>query len=115
LAKIFGDPIIDSTLPEADTGAMIFKQLFDPASSTCTYVVGSEATREAVLIDPVLEQLERDLDVLNEHGRRLKYTLDTHVHAAALIGAGLVFAGARNICGMSLLLSRMSWNRRRFT
>lgn len=33
----------------------------------------------------------------------------------ALIGAGLVFAGARNICGMSILLSRMPWNRRRFT
>jgi sulfur dioxygenase len=60
---------------------MIFKQLFDHESSTYTYLVGDEATREAVLVDPVLGQLERDLEALREHELRLKYTLDTHVHA----------------------------------
>jgi glyoxylase-like metal-dependent hydrolase (beta-lactamase superfamily II)/rhodanese-related sulfurtransferase len=60
---------------------MFFRQLFDPGSFTFTYLVADDLTHEAVLIDPVLEQVERDLKLLREHGLRLKYTLDTHVHA----------------------------------
>ena len=60
---------------------MFFKQLFDPASFTYTYLIADELSHEAVLIDPVLDQIERDLRLLREHGLRLKYTLDTHVHA----------------------------------
>jgi len=60
---------------------VFFKQLFDPVSSTCTYLIADDLTHEAVMIDPVLEQVERDLRLLREHGLRLKYTLDTHVHA----------------------------------
>lgn len=59
----------------------MFKQVFDPGSFTYTYLVADDLTHEAVLIDPVLEQVERDLQLLREHGLRLKYTLDTHVHA----------------------------------
>ena len=60
---------------------MFFKQLFDPASSTFTYLIADDATHEAVLIDPVIDQLERDLRMVREHGLSLKYTLETHVHA----------------------------------
>ena len=60
---------------------MFFKQLFDPISSTYTYLIADEASREAVLIDPVIEQVERDLQVLREHGLALKQVLETHVHA----------------------------------
>ena len=60
---------------------MFFKQLFDPASSTLTYLIADDASHEAVLIDPVVEQVERDVRLLREHGLRLKYTLETHVHA----------------------------------
>src|SRR5258706_411518 len=60
---------------------MFFKQLFDPASSTLTYLVADDASHEAVLIDPVTEQVERDVRLLREHGLALKYTLETHVHA----------------------------------
>jgi glyoxylase-like metal-dependent hydrolase (beta-lactamase superfamily II)/rhodanese-related sulfurtransferase len=60
---------------------MFFKQLFDPASSTLTYLVADDASHEAVLIDPVVEQAERDTRLLREHGLRLRYTLETHVHA----------------------------------
>ena len=60
---------------------MFFKQLFDPASSTLTYLVADDASHEAVLIDPVVEQTERDVRLLREHGLKLKYTLETHVHA----------------------------------
>jgi len=60
---------------------MFFRQLFDPASSTLTYLIADDASHEAVLIDPVVEQAERDTRLLREHGLRLKYTLETHVHA----------------------------------
>jgi sulfur dioxygenase len=60
---------------------VFFLQLFDPGSSTYTYLVADDLTHEAVLIDPALEQVERDLKLLREHGLRLKFTLDTHVHA----------------------------------
>jgi len=60
---------------------MFFRQLFDPASSTYTYLIADDATHEAVLIDPVIEQLKRDLQLLREHGLALRHVLETHVHA----------------------------------
>jgi len=60
---------------------MFFKQLFDPASSTLTYLIADDSNHEAVLIDPVTEQVERDVRLLREHDLALKYTLETHVHA----------------------------------
>lgn len=60
---------------------MFFRQLFDPESSTLTYLIADDASHEAVLIDPVVEQAERDVRLLREHGLALKYTLETHVHA----------------------------------
>ena len=50
---------------------MIFRQLFEPVSSTYTYLVGCEQTGEAMLIDPVLETVERDLGVIRDLGLRL--------------------------------------------
>ena len=52
-------------------------QLFDPASSTYTYVLFDQATREAVIIDPVDEQIERDLATLRDYG--LKPVSYTHL------------------------------------
>jgi len=66
---------------------MIFRQLFEPQSSAFTYLIGCDQTREAVLIDPVLETVERDLAVLAELGLMLKYTLETHIHADHVTGA----------------------------
>src|SRR5579862_6026710 len=60
---------------------MIFEQLFDPESSTYTYLVADEATRRAVLIDPVAEQLERDLERLRALGLTLQHSMETHLHA----------------------------------
>ena len=56
-------------------------QLFDPQSSSYTYVLHDPATREALVIDPVDEQLERDLGVLQAQGLRLRWVLETHAHA----------------------------------
>lgn len=60
---------------------MIFRQLFEPESSTYTYLFGCPETRQAVLLDPVLETADRDLALLQELGLRLAFTLDTHIHA----------------------------------
>ena len=65
-------------------------QLFDPASSTYTYVLVDEASREAVIIDPVDEQLQRDLQVLQAHGLKLVWALETHAHADHITSAGLL-------------------------
>jgi len=72
-------------------------QLFDTTSSTYTYVLFDENTREAVIIDPVDEQVERDLAVLRQYGLKLLWTVETHAHADHITSAGLLaeHAGAR--------------------
>jgi sulfur dioxygenase len=67
---------------------MIFKQLFDQATWTYTYLLADPKTREAVIIDPVVEKVERDLKLIAELGLKLVYTLDTHVHADHVTGSG---------------------------
>lgn len=66
---------------------MLFRQLFDQPSSTYTYLLADELTHEAVLIDPVLEQVDRDLELIRELELRLAYVLDTHIHADHVTGA----------------------------
>jgi len=72
-------------------------QLFDPESSTYTYVCFDEQTRDALIIDPVDTQLERDLAVLRQYGLKLQWTVETHAHADHVTSAGLLaeHAGAR--------------------
>jgi glyoxylase-like metal-dependent hydrolase (beta-lactamase superfamily II)/rhodanese-related sulfurtransferase len=71
---------------------VIFRQLFDPQSSTYTYLLADEAAREAVLIDPVFEQALRDMALLEELGLKLAWTLETHVHADHVTAASLLKA-----------------------
>ncbi|MDI4634574.1 MBL fold metallo-hydrolase [Pelomonas sp. V22] len=80
---------------------MIFRQLFDPTSSTYTYLLGDSDSGEALLIDPVFEHERRDLALLRELGLRLVATLDTHVHADHVTGAWLLKARS----GSQILLS----------
>ena len=65
-------------------------QLFDAASSSYTYILFDEASRDALIIDPVDEQLERDLTVLRDHVLTLVWTLETHTHADHITSAGLL-------------------------
>jgi len=66
---------------------IIFRQLQDPASSTYTYLLADPGTCEAVLIDPVFEQADRDSALLEELDLKLRVTLDTHVHADHITAA----------------------------
>jgi glyoxylase-like metal-dependent hydrolase (beta-lactamase superfamily II) len=83
---------------------MIFRQLFEPQSSAYTYLIACEETREAALIDPVLETVERDLDLVRELGLTLKYTLETHIHADHVTGA----ARLREVTGSKIAVPEKS-------
>jgi sulfur dioxygenase len=68
--------------------AMIFRQLFDNVSSTYTYLIASRRGGEALIIDPVLERVDRYIQLINELDLRLVKAVDTHVHADHITGLG---------------------------
>lgn len=65
---------------------MLFRQLFDQDTWTYTYLIADTHAREAVLVDPVVERVERDLKLIKELGLTLKYCLETHIHADHVTG-----------------------------
>ena len=67
---------------------MIFKQVFDKKSSTYTYIIASAEGREALIIDPVLENVEDYIKILNQLNLKLVKVIDTHIHADHVTGAG---------------------------
>ena len=80
---------------------MIFRQLFDPETSTYTYVLADPETMEGVIIDPVIEKVDRDLQVIKELGLKLLYTIETHVHADHVTASGNIRkkTGAKSVIG----------------
>ena len=66
----------------------IFRQLLDKDSSTYTYLLADPDTKEAVLIDPVIDNSERDAKLVTEMGLKLKFVMNTHVHADHITGTG---------------------------
>ncbi|OGA49663.1 MAG: MBL fold metallo-hydrolase [Betaproteobacteria bacterium RIFCSPLOWO2_12_FULL_63_13] len=69
---------------------LIFRQLVDPPSSTYTYLLADSRTGAAVIIDPVFEQMRRDMALISELGLRLQYVLETHAHADHVTGAWML-------------------------
>ena len=67
---------------------MIFKQVFDKKSSTYTYIIASAKGREALIIDPALENVEDYIKILNQLNLKLVKVIDTHIHADHVTGAG---------------------------
>ena len=66
---------------------MIFKQLFDQKSSTYTYLIASAKGREALIIDPVIENVNQYVELLKELDLNLVKVIDTHIHADHVTGA----------------------------
>src|ERR1043166_7222446 len=69
---------------------MIFRQLFDSVSSTYSYLLASRQGGEALIIDPVLEKVDRYLQLVKELDLRLVKAVDTHVHADHVTGLGVL-------------------------
>lgn len=67
---------------------MLFRQMFEPQSSTYTYILASGAGREALIIDPVKEQLEAYLRVISDLDLKLVRAIDTHTHADHVTALG---------------------------
>uniref|UniRef100_A0A0N4ZJV7 Persulfide dioxygenase ETHE1, mitochondrial n=1 Tax=Parastrongyloides trichosuri TaxID=131310 RepID=A0A0N4ZJV7_PARTI len=66
----------------------IFRQLYEKMTSTYTYIIGCEKTRNAIIIDPVLETVDRDSKYIREMELNLIYGINTHVHADHVTGTG---------------------------
>jgi glyoxylase-like metal-dependent hydrolase (beta-lactamase superfamily II) len=83
----------------------MLKQMFDVESSTYTYLVVDENSHEAVLIDPVASHIEDYIAVINQHNLRLKFALETHVHADHITASGMlrerlaIKTGVGELCG----------------
>lgn len=72
------------------TSSIIFRQLFDPETSTYTYLLADSLSKEAALIDTVFEKTARDLQLLKQLGLKLKYVFETHIHADHITGASVL-------------------------
>jgi len=66
----------------------MFKQFYDDVSSTLTYLIADMESKQAVLIDPVIENIDEYLNIINAHQLTLVYSLETHVHADHITGGG---------------------------
>jgi glyoxylase-like metal-dependent hydrolase (beta-lactamase superfamily II)/rhodanese-related sulfurtransferase len=69
---------------------MIFKQLFDQATWTYTYLIADPLSKEALFIDPVNTHIDEYVELLEQQGLKLKYSLETHVHADHITASGLL-------------------------
>ena len=90
---------------------MFFRQLFDVESSTYTYLIADPNLKDAILVDPVLEQVERDSRLLKELGLTLRYCLETHIHADHITGTGQLqkLTGCQSIVPEQALASCADW------
>jgi len=87
------------------TSDFFFRQLFDTESSTYTYLLADVTSKIAVLIDPVLEHVERDVQLIKDLGFTLKYAMNTHMHADHITGTGKL---KKLVPGCRSLISRAS-------
>lgn len=87
------------------TGGLLFRQLFESESSTYTYLLADTETKEAVIIDPVLETIDRDLKLIQELGLNLKVAVNTHCHADHITSTGLM---KKRLAGLKSAISKFS-------
>jgi sulfur dioxygenase len=70
--------------------SLIFRGLFDRETWTYSYIIADPKTQEALIIDPVRNQVDRDLRILTELNLTLRYVFDTHIHADHITGSGIL-------------------------
>ncbi|XP_052003130.1 persulfide dioxygenase ETHE1, mitochondrial-like [Xyrauchen texanus] len=87
------------------TQGVLFRQLFEAESSTYTYLLADRDSREAVLIDPVLETVDRDLKLISDLGLTLTVAANTHCHADHITGTGLL---KKKVVGLKSAISKHS-------
>ncbi|XP_026226799.1 persulfide dioxygenase ETHE1, mitochondrial-like isoform X5 [Anabas testudineus] len=87
------------------TKGLFFRQLFELESSTYTYLLADTETKEAVIIDPVLETIDRDLKLIHELGLNLKVAVNTHCHADHITSTGLM---KKRLVGLKSAISKFS-------
>ena len=85
----------------AGGGSLLFRQLFDAATGTFTYLLADVTTRQGVLIDPVFEQHSRDLSLIDELGIELVASIDTHAHADHVTGSWLMHEASGCAIGLA--------------
>lgn len=113
LRRELGDRRLSDAPPRAAASGLagseklIFRQLFDDlgGSSTYTYLLADADSKEAVLIDPVLEMVDRDLEVVKELDLTLKLAINTHCHADHITGTGQL---KKKLPGLQSAISRAS-------
>ncbi|XP_026226797.1 persulfide dioxygenase ETHE1, mitochondrial-like isoform X3 [Anabas testudineus] len=89
----------------ASTKGLFFRQLYELESTTYTYLLADTETKEAVLIDPVLETIDRDLKLIHELGLNLKVAVNTHCHADHITSTGLM---KKRLVGLKSAISKFS-------
>ncbi|TMS11142.1 Persulfide dioxygenase ETHE1, mitochondrial [Larimichthys crocea] len=87
------------------TEGLLFRQLFEKESSTYTYLLADTETKEAILVDPVLETIDRDLKLIHELGVNLKVAVNTHCHADHITSTGLM---KKRLVGLKSAISKYS-------
>ncbi|KAK7105346.1 hypothetical protein V1264_016740 [Littorina saxatilis] len=93
-----------STVSGKETG-LLFRQLLDYKSYTYTYLLADPVSRIAVLIDPVIDMVDRDVALVRDLGLDLKYAVNTHVHADHITGTGEI---KKRVAGCKSLISKVS-------
>ncbi|XP_041799059.1 persulfide dioxygenase ETHE1, mitochondrial [Chelmon rostratus] len=84
---------------------VLFRQLFEAESSTYTYLLADTETKDAILIDPVLETIDRDLKLIHELGLNLKVAVNTHCHADHITSTGMM---KKRLVGLKSAISKFS-------
>ncbi|XP_075233348.1 persulfide dioxygenase ETHE1, mitochondrial [Lycorma delicatula] len=82
--------IQDVVIEQQLSKRFFFRQLFDTGSSTYSYLLADLNSKEAIIIDPVLECASRDANLIKELGLDLKYAINTHMHADHITGSGVL-------------------------
>jgi sulfur dioxygenase len=90
---------------------MIFRQLFDHVSGTYSYLIASRRGGEAMIIDPVIEKVDRYLQLVGELDLKLVKAIDTHLHADHITGLGALRDRTHCITVMGAIRARSTWCR----